>query len=247
MLGQLEQEPLFNAMNFSRSIYVSANFTVAATGIATLWCPSDPTVEEGNTIGAAFEPLQWKVRYASYAGCTGRFFPEILQHYDNQGPLKAKIDGAFNYDTSYAVSAFLDGTSMTFLFGERAHGMLSDADRTWWHWWSDSVTGDTLFWTLYPLNPHRKIPNISGEYSAAYISSASSFHPEGANFAFADGSVKFIKTSIDTWPFDPVSGYPVDVSITSGGIYVLGPNARPGVYQALSTRATRELISADSY
>ena len=45
-------------------------------------------------------------------------------HYDNQGPLKQQINGSFNYDVSYPMAAFTDGTSQTFLFGERAHGLL---------------------------------------------------------------------------------------------------------------------------
>jgi prepilin-type N-terminal cleavage/methylation domain-containing protein/prepilin-type processing-associated H-X9-DG protein len=248
MLAQLEQQPLFDAVNFSRWIFWPQNFTVFGTGIRTLWCPSDPTVTEFHTLAS----LPWggpplTLSHSSYAGCTGMHFPEILFHYDNQGPLKQQINGAFNYDISYPMAAFTDGTSQTFLFGERAHGLLSPDDQAWWHWWADALTGDTLFWTLYPLNPRRCIPNISGENSQAYVSSASSFHRGGANFAFADGSVRFIKDTVETWPFDSATGYPKGVSITSGGIYVLAPGTRPGVYQALSTRSGREVVSADSY
>jgi hypothetical protein len=59
--------------------------------------------------------------------------------------------------------------------------------------------------------------------------------------------VRFIKDTVSTWPIDPTTGLPVDV--TFGGdpkLYHLGPNARPGVYQALSTRSGREVISADA-
>ena len=38
-LGQLDQQPLYNAVNFSRSIFASANSTVYATGLEVLWCP----------------------------------------------------------------------------------------------------------------------------------------------------------------------------------------------------------------
>ena len=38
LLGQMEQQPLYNAVNFSRNIYLAANMTVQSTGVATLWC-----------------------------------------------------------------------------------------------------------------------------------------------------------------------------------------------------------------
>ena len=41
MLGFFEQQPLYNAMNFSRTITSGTNSTVYAAGLATLWCPSD--------------------------------------------------------------------------------------------------------------------------------------------------------------------------------------------------------------
>src|SRR4051812_6367112 len=44
MLGQLDRQPLFNAANFSRSIFASANSTIYATGLEFLWCPSDPSI-----------------------------------------------------------------------------------------------------------------------------------------------------------------------------------------------------------
>ena len=45
MLPQLEQQPLFNAVNFDRNIYTSPNTTIFATGVKTLWCPSDSAID----------------------------------------------------------------------------------------------------------------------------------------------------------------------------------------------------------
>jgi prepilin-type N-terminal cleavage/methylation domain-containing protein/prepilin-type processing-associated H-X9-DG protein len=248
MLSQFDQQPLFNAVNFSRSIYAAPNNTVFGIRIGALSCPSDPSMDTPLVYpDGLFEHHPLTIQYTSYVGCTGTWYPEILQHYDNQDSLKRQINGLFNYDTSYAIASITDGTSQTIAFGETARGLLAEEDRPWFHWWADAVTADTLFWTLYPMNPHRKIPNISDEYAIAHATSASSFHNQGANFAFCDGHVKFISDSINTWPFDPATGYPLGVSKTSGGIYVLAPGTQLGVYQRLSTRNGGEVVSADAY
>src|SRR5690348_16137163 len=41
MLGQMEHQSLFNAVNFSAPFYHPANVTVATTAVAVLWCPSE--------------------------------------------------------------------------------------------------------------------------------------------------------------------------------------------------------------
>jgi type II secretory pathway pseudopilin PulG len=74
MLSLLEQQPLYNAVNFSRNIYTYANQTVQMTKLNVLHCPSDSKV--GNTVVppyAMFDIPQGMVilTYTSYAVCTG--------------------------------------------------------------------------------------------------------------------------------------------------------------------------------
>jgi prepilin-type N-terminal cleavage/methylation domain-containing protein/prepilin-type processing-associated H-X9-DG protein len=261
MLSQFDQTPLYNAMNFSRSIYSGPNSTVYATGMTTLWCPSDgQIIGKRSSFGAYVDNPNLTVTYTSYRGCTGTWNPYIYQYcgwvnpvvYPAQmtscasyQPIESTFNGIYHYVPT-RIAGITDGTSNTILYGEEANGIFTAGDSLCYNWWGDAVSDDSLFGTLYPINAWKYVPRVSEEYSDAWIASASSFHPGGANFAFSDGSVHFFKDSIQSWPFNPATGFPNGLTDTNG-VFTLANGTQVGVYQKLATRAGGEVVSSDSY
>jgi len=243
LMQYMEQLPVYNAVNFNINMYDPENSTISSTGINTLWCPSDPPVAKKRTIaGGLLNGGTLNMYYTSYAGSAGTWF-----QYTSNATRLAQMNGLFFLFSSITLADVTDGTSNTIAFGERSHSILSLGDQQCWHWWTSGNYGDTMFETFYPINPARKLQNIPGSEgggSDAYVASLSSQHPGGANVAFLDGSVRFLKDSINTWPYNPVNGQPTNV-VNNGGLYVVSPPT--GVYQALSTRSGGETIGSDQY
>jgi prepilin-type processing-associated H-X9-DG protein len=146
------------------------------------------------------------------------------------------------------IADITDGTSNTILHGERAWGLLpasvSPGD---YMWWPSGTLSDSLCSEMWPINPQKTIGNAAGQAGFnAFITAFSSFHPGGANFGFCDGSVKFLKETIDSWKVDNTTGLPIGVT-QPGFTYVLAPNTFLGTYQKLGSRNGGEVVSADAY
>jgi prepilin-type N-terminal cleavage/methylation domain-containing protein/prepilin-type processing-associated H-X9-DG protein len=158
-----------------------------------------------------------------------------------------QCDGAFqlersinNADAGYGrrlrIQGITDGTSNTIFVGEEHYTPklsydVSELDlqgvarrKAAWEFGSDSIDcqfgmNEAFGSTAVKMNLKSPGANVfSGTVLEAYIASFGSLHPGGANFLMGDGSVRFMKDSIN-----------------------------PNTYKALGTRAGGEVISADSY
>jgi prepilin-type processing-associated H-X9-DG protein len=115
-------------------------------------------------------------------------------------------------------------------------------------WWSSGYWGHTTFNTSIPPNGYKKYKSLINSKGYWWLASegASSFHPAGVNASFIDGSVRFIKDTVNSWVLDPNTGFPKGAVQDANFAWTMG-TALPGAYQALSTRANGEAISSDAY
>jgi prepilin-type N-terminal cleavage/methylation domain-containing protein/prepilin-type processing-associated H-X9-DG protein len=271
LLLQFEQAPLANAYNFSVNYRCDPNATVSGASISMLWCPSDAEIA-----GAVFvespssrHDLPWPVTFTSYAGSYGQWGGRILGQPGTtpatvvanlQQQNGAIVSSGYHPATKpgasrspVTISGITDGTSNTIAFSEHAHSLLSKADGSFysWNWWVSGNYGDTVITEYYPINIQKKARDYPGGQpteAGGFIDAATSFHPGGANFAFCDGSVRFLKDTISTWTLD-ANGIPLGAAQSATGLWgVTDPTIyKPGVYQALGSINGGEVISADAF
>jgi prepilin-type N-terminal cleavage/methylation domain-containing protein/prepilin-type processing-associated H-X9-DG protein len=264
-LGQyFEQGTTYNCWNQSLGVYQGVNLTMDAIGISSLACPSDPTTGQKKNLGGSYfdGPMPqingFNVFYTNYAAMGGIWNSWPQQIPSSIPQTQPNSLGIFYNGSATTIAGITDGTSNTLLFGETAHGMIAPSDQPWWHHWFAGDHGDTEIDTMYPPNPQKKLQETySGTYFnctggvGIFFGSASSFHPGGANFAYADGSVHFLKDTINSWQTIVSTGVPTGVTAPPAAdgtcIWKMAPGTQLGVYQKLGTRAGGEVVSSDAY
>ena len=258
-----EQGNIFNALNCSIMIYETMNSTVSGFAVGMLWCPSDGDIVGLRKPGMpndGWDCLPIPMTYTSYAANVG------VRVYAYNDPCLGTMQGIYAHNGNVAVggnanfppvriAAITDGTSNTLMYGEHAHSKIAQSEADWFcaNWWTSGDQSDTNISSIFPpnffsndsqadktVNP-KALPYIiprTGNWNVT----ATSQHPGGCNFAFCDGSVRFIKNAINSWN---------SAAITLGGSgcgwnYNLNGQTY-GVYQALSTRNGGEVVSSDQY
>jgi prepilin-type N-terminal cleavage/methylation domain-containing protein/prepilin-type processing-associated H-X9-DG protein len=260
MLPFTEQSAMYNAVNFGLNSGNYENLTICGVKLSILNCPSepstDPTAISTATKSASFNVYNisglpagtWLQAFTSYAGNAGTWDFGYNTTYNSPAEL-AMYNGTIYNEGTITIAMIQDGTSNTMLFGEHSRFALQKAGNGYINSdcsWNSPRYYDTLFSTFYPPNPP-----TSKNYSYYYPEAAAGNHAGGVNVALCDGSVRFIKNTINSWTISGSNAssfgdyYPDGVT-TSNFIWSYG-TAQLGVWQKLSTRAGGEVISADSY
>ncbi|MDR3635538.1 MAG: DUF1559 domain-containing protein [Isosphaeraceae bacterium] len=235
ILRQMEQQPIFNSVNFTLAVESAQNSTVVRSSLTTYVCPSDITTGPFTVSDPSGNPLA-TMTPSSYAASVGNDLTDSATGLNNDG----LGNGVMFRNSGIRVADITDGTSLTIMVGERAWANVNGV-------WAGVVTnGSTRRGTLnrcpttgalfYPaatlVQAHGHLLNTDTDEDGG-LDDFSSLHPGGANFVFADGSVRFLKTVLR------------DTGQTASGGSVYSPSSL--VLQALTTRSGGEVISADAF
>jgi prepilin-type processing-associated H-X9-DG protein len=228
ILSHLDQVPLYNSINFGFQyaplgawwIGVGApglvNSTAAGTLVSTFVCPSEGVNYTSGGYGAGNTNIP--IPLANYRGSSGVTLKPGCIWPGCGCDVSDSVEGILYEFGSVRIADVRDGLSNTLLLGEAAGNPAN-----WFVSWGAGAQ------RAASAGVNRPWPNPPG---ACFLATAAnmpdsgpqpwigfgSYHPGGANFAFGDGSVKFIKSS-------------TDVRVLSG----------------MGTRAGCEVISASDY
>src|SRR4051812_601259 len=211
ILPYVEQKNLYRRIDPKVGIYDDVNLTARVSLVNSFLCPSDGGAMRGGSNAIAEN---------NYAAC----------HNDTEAPIDVNNKGVFFLNSHVRYEDITDGSAYTIFLGEKP---LNAADLGW-----ASGTRATLRNTGRRLNlpeligagfttddedeeggadgPARKA--AADPAKSGYVGGFASRHAGGSNFAFGDGSVKFLKNSMD-----------------------------PKIYRNLGNRMDGEAIGGDSF
>jgi prepilin-type N-terminal cleavage/methylation domain-containing protein/prepilin-type processing-associated H-X9-DG protein len=224
VLPYIEQVAMNNALNLNATYYDARNTTVTQASIAIFVCPSDPGA--GTVQYTSNQPIRMKGSYAVNWGNA---------HYDQgtptpfSGPLGTvpPIRGPFTvYNTSkpnpIGLRDITDGTSNTMMMSELRIGLNGPNNKSDIRGdiWSGNSRDANMYMAYTP--PNSPIPDnldsaslcqqvpgnppcVGGSGSSPDFNAARSYHSGGVNVLFSDGSVKFIKDSVNIYSWRAVS------------------------------------------
>jgi prepilin-type N-terminal cleavage/methylation domain-containing protein/prepilin-type processing-associated H-X9-DG protein len=249
ILGYMEQNNVFNALNFNLSSYDVSNATGASISISSFLCPTDTSalIPTGQVLAG----YGWgAVNYRANEGTSVAMWYGADDVDNVNNGIVIPPNGLFYSDQLIKLSSVTDGTSNTAAFSEHVIGDFSNSIAT--------DVSDTFEPGTHPLNSDdaynfclatnilnlstQGYSNVGAPWTYGYHSTtsywhsgppnsrscmfpprristtANSRHPGGVNVSLADGSVRFIKSTVNiqTW-------------------------------RALGTRNLGEVISADSF
>lgn len=241
ILPWVERKTEFDAINHALSIYSEEQKTAHAISIGIYACPSDPEaggIKQGylknrfpnfSLVNNSSSPVVG----SSYAACQGSLYTTAFEDPKNNCQIHPDLirrsNGCITDYALVSLASVTDGTSQTMMVAEKASTVLSgirsnatERVSDYFGLWFAGDMYDSVF--TAERGPNQFKQPYSGSQSESGWT-ASSMHPGGLNILMADGSVRFVKETIDSGT----------------------NNGKTGLWQKLATRNGGEVIDSGSY
>jgi len=223
ILPYLEQSALNGKLNYRVSLIDPANATQGQTFLPGFVCPSDIVTPNAFTISsdAAGTTPVVQVTPCSYVGCVGNDASEVD---DNTVPW----NGVLYRNSKIRLADITDGTTYTIVVAERSW---CEVNGTWIGAPNAGLiqagklnrNAPATASAAFAILGHAHFINGIGQDGDANMDDFSSQHPAGAHFLFADGSVRYLQSTVTD-----------------------DPTGWPAIVQAMGTRSGGETISLDN-
>ena len=192
LLADLEQSALQAQINFGLDIGNAANAKPRVTLLPVYICPSDTLISPFTVSQTAVD-----VAYGNYVGINGN---------GGVSDFAGTNDGVFLRNAHFRYADIRDGLSTTLFVGERCTRMSYTT-------WTGAVTGGAVPSNLDPeaveasaaLVLSHAGPHMPNNPDVTDADATSSFHVNGVNFVFGDGSVHMINSDISMQVYDAMA------------------------------------------
>jgi prepilin-type N-terminal cleavage/methylation domain-containing protein/prepilin-type processing-associated H-X9-DG protein len=201
----LEQSPIYNAVNQSKWYTDAENLTVSQTRLSAFLCPSNPRGDLGKPNGDTITSTVLFAR-SDYGGNWGE---RALRCYPGTGcPNEYAANGEgrgtimHRHESNVTLTAITDGTTYTVALGEAPnaiHGLwmghknFFDQSAPLNARYSTAGTGTFGSCLILPNDPRRKPGDLGCDFGQEFHS----YHSGGGNLLMVDGSVRFLKQTMD--------------------------------------------------
>ncbi len=187
LLPELENAPLWDTINFNTFISDPSN-AAAVKPLSVFRCPSDSSDELWPIVHETTNALIMQLPSANYIGSFGTKEIDDCEMVAPGTPCSG--DGVFFHNRGINFRDLVDGTSTTFLVGERRTNR--DVTPQWNSTWMGVVPNGKEH-LLRILGTADHTPN----HPAKHFDDYSSRHPSGVHFLMGDAHVRFVGDSID--------------------------------------------------